>query len=94
MTFREFLDSILTFIEAPTLTDEEFEPISAGMAETLEPTVEVYEALRDVLLERDSVSDAVDWLERYFVARKVDLDSSDDDEPIAASNILIGSVLE
>jgi len=86
---REFLDAILDFINAESLTDEEFETIELV---TPEYTKEVYLALRGVLESRESISDQVKRLKLYFIAKGVDV-SSTPTVPTARSNIFIGSGL-
>lgn len=86
---REFLDSILTFIQSESLTDEEFETIEL---EDESYSVETYLALRTILEARENVSDQVERLRTYFMARGVDVDATPD-VPTPVSNILIGSPL-
>lgn len=85
---RDFLDAILAFIESESLTDEEFDTITLDEPEY---TKEVYEALKAVLLSRESVSGQGKRLKLYFVAKGVNVDDSDP-RP-AASQIFIGSEL-
>ena len=86
---REFLDAILEFIEAESLTDEEYASTQPLADE--EYTLEVYEALHDVLSERESISDTLDRLKAYFQAKGVTISS---EAHPAVSNILIGAVLD
>lgn len=85
---RDFLDAILAFIESESLTDEEFGTITLDEPEY---TKEVYEALKAVLLSRESVSGQGKRLKLYFIAKGVDL--NDSDTRPAASQIFIGSEL-
>jgi hypothetical protein len=84
---RDFLDAILSFIEAETLTDEEFETVTV---EEEEYSFEVYEALRVILAERESISTTLDRLKAYFDAKGVDFSAI---ENPASSQIYIGSDL-
>lgn len=86
---REFLDSILTFIQSESLTDEEFETIEL---EDESYTVETYLALRTILEAREGVSDQVERLRTYFMARGVDVNATPE-VPTPVSNIFIGSPL-
>lgn len=86
---RSFLDAILAFINAESLTDEEFEGIE--LTEQVY-TKDTYLALREVLEARESVSDQVKRLKLYFVAKGVDV-SSTPAVPTPKSNIYIGSGL-
>lgn len=87
---RDFLDAILAFINAESLTDEEFEGVE--LEGTPSYTKETYLALRTVLEARESVSDAVKRLKLYFIAKGVDV-SSTPSIPTPRSNIFIGSGL-
>lgn len=90
---RDFLDAILTFINAESLTDEEF---ALDVIEDLDTppayTRETYLALRTVLESREEVSDAVKRLKLYFIAKGVDV-SSTPSIPTPKSNIYIGDGL-
>lgn len=90
---RDFLNSILDFIESESLTDEEFETIEAiDPALTEDYTKEVYLALREVLEARENVSNQVKRLKLYFIAKGVDV-SSTPSVPTPKSNIYIGEPL-
>lgn len=82
---RDFLNAILSFIEASSLTNEEFDSLTVSVPEY---TKEVYEALLGVLESRESVSNTRDRLRYYFLARGVEVD-----EPKGRSNIFVGGVL-
>jgi hypothetical protein len=86
---REFLDSILEFIESESLTDEEFATVDDSLP--ADYTKEVYQALRTILEARENVSGQVKRLTEFFQAKGVDL--SDPTTPTPASNILIGGAL-
>lgn len=86
---RNFLDAILEFISAATLTDLEFATITLPLPPAY--TNATYLALRTVLESRESVSDQVTRLKLYFVAKGVDVSSAI--IPTPNSNIFIGAVL-
>lgn len=84
---RDFLNDILSFIVAPTLTDDEYD--------TVEATVPIYDQasyddLARILAARESISDMQDRLIAYYAARGFDVDELD----TASTNIYLGSVLE
>lgn len=89
---RDFLDSILGFIDSESLTDEEWGALSL---EEEQLSKEVYAALLAVLEARDGVSDSTKRLKHYFLAAGIDL-GVEEDAPAteAKSNILIGTALE
>lgn len=83
---RNYLNGILSFIGAESLTDEEFSTI------TLDGTtddVANYEALLGVLKSRDLVSESISRLQAYYKAMGVSIPPTD----LGVSNIFIGSVL-
>ena len=75
----------MSFIEAASLSDEEFESIELDDEEY---SVEVYEALLAILDARESVSNTRDRLQYYFLARGVETSALE-----GTSNILVGDVL-
>jgi hypothetical protein len=83
---RTFLDGILSFIGAVSLSDEEFALIEA---EDQEYSLEVYNALSDVLDSRESVSTMQEKLEAFFIAKGVEVSENYE----AKSNVLIGGGL-
>lgn len=84
---RDFLDSILTFIGAPSLTTEEFETFTAN---TQTYTQLVYDELSSVLESRESISTLHDKLVSFFNAKGVDVTATSQ----SSSNILVGGGLE
>lgn len=86
---RDFLDDILEEIDQEPLTDEEYAGTQPLADE--EYSEEVYDALKEVLEDRESVSDALTRLKAYFVARGLVLAA---DARTPASQILIGTVLD
>lgn len=89
---RAILNAVLSFIGAESLTDEEWETVSEFEDES--DLREQYDKLRSVLGEREAVSTMYKKLAYYFKAKGLTFPSSDDDEPIAKTNIFVGSVLE
>lgn len=83
---RDYLDAILSFIGAESLTDEEFESIDL---EDTDDQVANYNSLVEVLRARDLVSDMISRLRYYFLAQGVAVS-----EPVTAtSNIFVGAEL-
>lgn len=84
---RTFLNGILSFIGAESLTDLEFD--------TVESTDQLYnqasyDDLARILDERESISTLQDRLKAYYEAKGADITQID----TATSEIYIGSVLE
>lgn len=84
---RDFLDGILNFIDCESLTDLEFAGIDLALPLYDQAT---YEALANVLKNREVVSTAQDRLIAYFKAKGFEADAIS----TAQSNILVGMVLE
>lgn len=84
---RDFLNGILSFIGAESLTDEEFEALTI---ESADYDAETFTALSNVLISRESVSTLHDQLAHYFQAKGVAVTTAD----VAASNIYLGGALE
>ena len=84
---RDFLNAILAFISAESLTDVEFDSVEASVASYSQST---YDDLARILLEREAVSSVQERLTFYYKARGVSVTEAD----TASSNIYIGSVLE
>ena len=83
---RDFLNAILSFIGASSLTDQEFSDLEIESYAYDAPT---YEALLAVVDARESVSNTRDRLRYYFLARGVSVSESS----AVKSNILVGAVL-
>lgn len=83
---REFLNAILSFIGASSLTDLEFESLEI---ESYAYDAATYEALLAIVDARESVSNTRDRLRYYFLARGVEVSASS----AGRSNILVGAVL-
>lgn len=81
---RNFLNTILQFIGAATLTDAEFDSLDIDLYGWDKPT---YSALAEVLGTREGVSVMQERLKLAFLARGVDVNGL---EPKGKSNILIG----
>lgn len=83
---RDFLNEILTFIVAESLTDDEFATVTAQLPIYDQDT---YDDLSRILLSRESVSVLHDRLTAYYKARGVKLKES----PTGKTNIWLGSPL-
>jgi predicted CopG family antitoxin len=83
---RAFLNSILFFIGTTSLTDEEFETVTATV--TIYDQV-TYDNLANILKDRESVSTYVDRLTFYYRAAGVEVQPS----ALGTSNVFLGSVL-
>jgi hypothetical protein len=87
---RAILNAVLAFIGAESLTDEEYEDlIPDDLPEGY--TLQMYNALKAVLLWRESVSAQVRKLQLYFLARGVEVA---DEPPPSRSNIFVGADLK
>lgn len=87
---RDFLNSILSFIGASSLTDGEFDDVEL---ETYGYNQATYEALSLVLDSRENVSTQQSRLVLFFNARGIEV-SATAQAANAKTNILIGDVLE
>jgi hypothetical protein len=83
---RSFLDAILSFIGAASLTDEEFDSVTITVQDY---SVQTYQALLEVIDNRELVSTVRYRLTYYFRARGVDVSPSS----VGRSNILVGGLL-
>lgn len=83
---RAFLNAILAFIDAASLSDEEFDSIDL---EDQEYTSVVYDELLAVLDSRETVSNTRDRLRYYFLAKDVEISETE----AAETNIYAGDVL-
>ncbi len=83
---RDFLDAILSFIGAASLSDDEFASIDL---DTQTYDVASYQALHTILTAREQVSNLRDRLKYYYMAKDVPVA----DATTAASKIFIGDVL-
>lgn len=83
---RDFLNAILSFIGAESLTDEEFDSVT--IEDTNEP-FEVYTQLSQILQSRESVSGMQDRLWYYYKAKGFDFSQSE----TGTSNIYVGGGL-
>jgi hypothetical protein len=84
---RDFLDAILAFIVAESLTDNEFDSVEATVTIYDQAT---YDDLARILTARGSATVYLDRLLSYYEARGVSLTAA----TVANSNIFIGGVLE
>jgi hypothetical protein len=83
---RDYLNGVLSFIGAESLTDEEFESIDL---EVFTDLVANYNALLIVLQDREVVSSMTSRLENYFLAKGAAVSTPNN----ARSNIFVGSEL-
>lgn len=83
---RAFLNAILAFIDAASLSDVEYASIELTEQEY---TQETYDALLTIIDERETVSNTRDRLRYYFLARDVVISESIP----AETNIYAGDVL-
>lgn len=83
---RDFLDNILIFISATSLTDNEFDSVTASLPLYNQAT---YDDLSRILSEREAVSDMQDKLVAFYKAKGLDVAPAD----TGKSNILLGSPL-
>lgn len=86
---REFLDGILAFIGATSLTDEEFDLITLDVQEY---SPAVYNELRMILEMREGITDQVTRLRGYFIAKGNDMDTEGNPNT-PKGNIFLGSKL-
>ena len=84
---RSFLNAILTFIGATSLTDGEFATVEATVADYTQAT---YDDLARILESREAVSTTQARLVSYYTARGVLIESWD----AGKTNIFIGAVLD
>jgi hypothetical protein len=84
---RDFLNGILAFIGAASLTDEEWEGIDLTIQAL---NVETFEVLLSVLDARESISSTRERLKKYFEAAGVEVILT----TTAKSNIYMGDILE
>lgn len=85
---RAFLDAILAFIGATSLTDLEFEYCDEQLSDTLD-SLKNYTTLDAVLAARESVSSMRERLRYYYLAKGVAVGEVSEGK----SNILIGAPL-
>lgn len=86
---RDFLDAIMQFISAATLSDEEFATASSLPDDPGEYTIEVYNVCLSIIDGRELVSGTREKLAHLFQAKGISINQ----EPVAKSNIFIGSPL-
>lgn len=86
---REWLNAILLFIEADSLTDAEYDSINFLNITQGEYNQAAYDELAKVLAARELVSNAIDRLGAFFTAKGLKIAPLDK----AVSNILLGLAL-
>ncbi len=67
MTLREFLNAIFSFIGSESLTDGEYDSLPSGLTQAYD--ADNYEALKAVLIARESISLQYSKLKAFFVAK-------------------------
>lgn len=83
---RDDLDTILSFIGAASLTDDEYD-VADGMIDTPSNSEEVYTALLAVLDSRELVSTMAERLRYYYLAKGIVFGEINH----AKSNVFVGS---
>lgn len=83
---RDFLNTILSFIGAASLSDDEFSSVDEDLDTSEEQ--DVYDTLLVILNDRGSVTDAANRLRYYYLAKGVDFSEGN-----GSSNILVGGGL-
>jgi hypothetical protein len=83
---RAFIDAILDFIGAASLSDEEFDSLEIESAAL---DTDTYNAIYAILQARELVSNTVDRLRYYFQAANVYIPTASQ----AKSNIVVGRAL-
>ena len=86
---RDFLDAILAFINAESLSDVEYDTVTIS---TQNYSIATYNQLKTILETREMVSDELRRLANYFKAKGTSV-SSTEKAHTPRSNILIGKVL-
>ena len=86
---RDWLNAILSFIGATSLTDEEYEGIDTDLLTVQTYDQASYDALANVLEVREAVSTQQDRLVSFYAAKGVNVTAND----TGKSNIYLGDVL-
>lgn len=86
---RDFLDAILAFIGAASLSDDEFASIDTEGFSVGVYTIDVYNAILSIVDDRELVSTTRDRLRYLFLAKGVEVEESSR----AKSNIFLGGEL-
>jgi hypothetical protein len=84
---RDYLDGILSFIGAESLTNEEFGQVTIT---DQNDHVGVYDALLAIIGSRDDVSDIASRLLYYFQSKGIAVAGA----PSAVSNIFVGASID
>lgn len=83
---RSFLNSILAFIGRESLTDAEYSGLPSGLTQAY--TIENFNALKTILIDRGNFQSSVLRLEGVFQAKGIVISGK-----VATSNIFVGSAL-
>jgi hypothetical protein len=86
---RTFINGIFSFIGSESLTDEEFDALPEGLTQTY--SRELYDAMRGILIGRESISTQGKKLKAYFGIKGLDVWNEVARPP--ASQILVGKAL-
>lgn len=86
---RNFLDAVLAFIGATSLTDAEYDALNFLNLEVAVYNEALYNELMKTLVARETVSTTRDRFRALFVAKGVSVP----DVPATKSNVFLGSVL-
>lgn len=89
MTLREWLNAVLSFIGATSLTDEEYDGINFLGLTALDYNQAAYDQLAAVLSAREAISTMQDRLVAVFKAKGTDVIAVE----TGFSNIYLGDVL-
>lgn len=84
---RDFLNAILAFIGAESLTDDEFSSIDEDLSYGYNS--DTYDVLASILQGRESVSDVQLRLQYFFQAKNVEITPVE----VGRSNVYLGDVL-
>lgn len=91
LTVRDIINRIFTFIGVENITDDEFETVDLELDSL--PTL-VYETLLGILVSRDAVSNKLERLRFYFLAKNVQLEELPSEFDDENSHILIGRTMD
>lgn len=82
-----FLDAIMNVIAEASLSDEEWDDVDDTGLDAGDYNIEAYNVLLAILDERESVSTSRDRLRAYFLARGLEVPTSDNGK----TNIFVGA---
>lgn len=89
---RDFLDSVLAFLDLESMTDPEWEAVEASLeGYEADYNMQTYDALDDTLKDREETFDTRQRLTNLYLAKGVEVNPAAEVTP--KSNIFIGDVL-